>query len=138
MTAATGRRAEEWSRLGLAEALRWAVPLRMLELRRSPPYAERRRRLPYGMTVSLGAGDTVMFHGKNPKNTIITFDAYAWALALLALETPGGVTFLGVHWCTAGHEGCPHEARPGPEPAGPWWEPLAELEALARAEGWVA
>lgn len=134
MSHAADARAEQWSRLGLAEALRWAVPLKAAELLRHPPHL-RRRRLPHGTVAYLGLGDGILFKGKRWQNAALAFDAYAWALAYLAVSNPGGVTRFGVHWCAGGHDGCPHDDRPAP--AGPWWEPLAELEELARAEGFT-
>lgn len=134
MSHAADARAEAWSRLALAEGLRWAVPLKAAELLRHPPHL-RRRRLPPGTVAYLGAGDALMFTGKNWKAALLAFDAYAWALAYLAVENRAGATFLGVHWCAADHEGCPHGDRPAPPPTGEWWEPLDELAALAHAEG---
>ena len=138
MTHAADRVAEQHARTSLAEGLRWAVPLCMLELRGLTP-ERRRRRIPHGTVANLGMGDAIMFHSKsgNWKNTAVAFQAYAWALALQALE-PGGATFPGVHWCATKHEGCPHGDRPDAGPPKDWREPLDELEALANAEGLAA
>ena len=133
MTHEADRRAEQWSRLGLAEALRWAVPLRMLELRGLGSDTARRRRLPPSVAANIYRGDAVMFTGKNWKSAALGFDAYAWTLAYLAY-TPGGVTILDVHWCAGTHSGCPHDTEPAPNLAGPWREPLVELEELARGQ----
>ena len=138
MTYAADLEAEQHARESLAEGLRWAVPLCMLELRRFPPGPTRRRRLPHGTVAYLGEGDAVMFHTKNWKTTALAFRSLAFALAYLALETPDGATLFGVHWCVGDHEGCPHADRPGTGPPRDWREPLDELERLARAEGLAA
>ena len=51
MTYAAELEAEQWSRLCLAEGLRWAVPIYMLVLR-GMTHAERRRRVPYGIVAN--------------------------------------------------------------------------------------
>lgn len=120
------------NRLILAESLRFAVPIHMLELRDVP--ADRRRHyLPPGGLEALGFGDVLMFKGQRRQTAARAFDAYARALAALAYQ-PGGVTLFGAHFCVAPHDGCPRDWTPRPPIAWPAVNPLDELEALIAAE----
>lgn len=121
----------EEARSNLAEGLRFAVPLHIAEIRHWP--ADRRRfYLPPGGLESLGMADAIMFQTRNWRLTARAFNAYARTLAILAYE-PVGVTLFGVHFCTAPHDGCPHDWTP--RPPVDWAARIAELRASASAEG---
>ena len=49
-------------------------------------------------------GDNMLYGGRHAGET---FTALAYSLAHLA-QTPGGVTFAGIHWCADGHSGTHH------------------------------
>lgn len=124
-------------RESLAEGLRFAVPIHMLELRTVP--ADRRRfYLPPGGLESLGMADSIMWRPKSWKLAARSFDAYARTLAILAYE-PGGVDLFDVHFCAAPHPGCPHDWTPRPPVDGAatmdeFNAILDEYEALLDAE----
>jgi hypothetical protein len=49
-------------------------------------------------------GDIILYRGGKKGETAKAFNAMAEGLAIGAYQ-PGGVTFLGEHWCTD-HEAC--------------------------------
>jgi hypothetical protein len=88
---------------GLDVSLQAWVPMRIRELRDVP--AAELQRIAVECSRRVGAqGDQLQYGGHASGD--------AWAelvtgLAALAILTPGGVTWRGMHWCAAAHEGCP-------------------------------
>jgi hypothetical protein len=105
--------------------LQAAVPLRILELLAMPAW-QRAEAVQHwaadAVEVVASNGDTLMFKAKPHKltdaqvgpssrrrvgdevSTATTFNHLARGLAALAMA-PGGVRFLGTHWCAASHPG---------------------------------
>lgn len=90
----------------LVETLRLAVPLHIAELRG----ASDRQRAFWGNDAAntvAAHGDILQYGGKTPKSrkqVAATFNQLARGLACMAYS-PGGVTFMGVHWCVWAHAG---------------------------------
>lgn len=113
----------------LRETLRLAVPLHMAELERLPVDM-----LPgiasAAATVVGSHGDALQFGGKHCREA---FNALARGLAAAALTAPGGIDYLGAHWCATpacranrrfdhADEESPTEASPLPTP-----RPIADV-----------
>ena len=94
----------------LAETLRLAVPMHMAEAAGMRP----EHRVATASRL-VGAdelpGDALIFGANNPKTTARAFNSLARGLAMAAYQ-PGGVTYLGAHWCTGPHDGCPTPPAP--------------------------
>lgn len=89
-------------RRGLADFLCFLVPLAIQEQSGLP--ARRIDAMREELIDMIAAhGDDLQFGGTHQKSARV---ALAKALAILA-TAEGGVTILGVHACTAEHEGCP-------------------------------
>ncbi|MGW1615668.1 hypothetical protein ACWCQZ_40715 [Streptomyces sp. NPDC002285] len=89
-------------RRGLADFLCFLVPLAIQEQSRLS--AQRIDAMREELIDMIAAhGDDLQFGGAHQKSARV---ALAKALAILA-TAEGGVTILGVHACTAEHEGCP-------------------------------
>lgn len=83
-----------------------AVPMWIHEIRHWSP--QRRAEAADRCTDLTTAADVVLEPSrKEAVTTAKTFNAVAQGLACLAY-TPGGVTFLGMHWCVYPHEDCQH------------------------------
>jgi hypothetical protein len=138
VTATPGARSltDEDARLCLVEGLRGLVPIHIIELRLWPA-ARRHTYPPAGWRGALGQLDAVQWKPRDWRATARGFDVLSRGLAVAAYE-PGGITAFSdeLHFCTAGHPDCPFSPRPEPDPLGPWWAPLDELEELLAAEGW--
>ncbi|MFE0852253.1 hypothetical protein [Streptomyces mutabilis] len=94
-------------RSGLADFLCFLVPLAIQEQSRmSAGRIDALREELIDMIAE--HGDDLQFGGTHQKSARV---ALAKALAVLA-TAEGGVTILGVHACTAEHEGCPGSTRP--------------------------
>jgi hypothetical protein len=110
-------------------ALSAAVPLRIWEMR---DWSERRRiEETRGVADVIGCeGDLLMFGGKRGE-TARVFNALAKGVAAAAYQ-PGGITFLGVHWCV-NHALCEQAVAaavadvPEPEPSR-LWRRVVDLE----------
>ncbi|MFD8626664.1 hypothetical protein ACFV4E_22735 [Streptomyces hygroscopicus] len=89
-------RGENTQRMVLLETLRLAVPMHMAELRPLEP-SHRAEIASRCATVIGSHGDALQFGGKHCREA---FNALARGLAAAALTVPGGVDFLGAHWCT--------------------------------------
>ncbi|MFM9462653.1 hypothetical protein ACKI1K_07340 [Streptomyces scabiei] len=105
-------------RTGLADFLCFLVPLAIEEQSRLS--SERIDGMREELLDTIAAhGDDLQFGGTHQKSARV---ALAKALALLA-TAEGGVTILGVHACTAVHEGCPgfkpRESTPPTSGSGP-------------------
>lgn len=88
----------------LQTMLRFSVPLQIFEIRnRSTEELQRLAQEASQMVAS--HGDDLMFGGKHCAET---FNSLATGLAAAALILPGGVDWMEMHFCTQGHEGCPH------------------------------
>lgn len=118
--------------LGLVESLRFAVPLAIRELQLQLRSGVRLETFlgnairdaahvgTYGDVLTHAAGGRLVLHG--PKRTASQVNNMALAhnglvrgLAAIAIMTPGGVDFAGVHFCAARHTGCPfNDLKPGP------------------------
>ncbi|MCZ1019385.1 hypothetical protein [Streptomyces noursei] len=83
----------------LVEALRVAVPLHMLELSKHTP-AEVMAIAQASASVIASKGDVLQFQTPKRGETAKAFNALARGLAAAALTAWGGVTFMGLHWCT--------------------------------------
>jgi hypothetical protein len=111
--------------LALVESLRFAVPLAILELRHEHragvPLYKLRQDVAHvgtysdGMTCAPGRRGQL----RGPQRTAAQVNNFALAhnglvrgLAALATMTPGGLTYAGIHFCAAPHEGCPFDSRP--------------------------
>jgi len=88
----------EWERSNplLAVSLECAVPLRILEHRKTDP-EERIKRARELANVVASHGDDILYRSKRRGESAAAFNALAEGIALLAYA-PGGVTFLGAHW----------------------------------------
>jgi hypothetical protein len=101
VAAAKTGEAEALSELLLLTALQVAVPMRIMDLRALPPGA-RTNQIRWWAEDAAGViaarGDILQYGGKRGKSAA-AFDWLARGLAAAAFS-PGGITFLGVHWCT--------------------------------------
>lgn len=117
----------------LTETLRLAVPMYIAELQRLHPAGVPLYK-PKDDAAAIGTyGDALQFAGRAERSpagrraTTKGFNGLARGLATAALG-PGGVTFAGLHWCVAAHEGCPTPPRPEPKPVTA--EEIAEVVGL--------
>jgi hypothetical protein len=103
---------EQAVRSTLLTTLQLAVPLHIAVLATST-VEERIALAKTAADVIASQGDLLQFKGSKPGKTAAVFNALARGLAAAAYQ-PGGVTFLGQHWCTD-HVLCTSaEAQPGP------------------------
>ena len=96
----------------LSIALQAAVPIAILEMRSWAPEARQAAAAEWGQIIA-SHGDDILFRSARKGDSAKAFTALARGLAALAY-CPGGVRFLGIHWCTD-HETCTgaeREARP--------------------------
>lgn len=115
--------------LGLIESLRFAVPLEIIELSHKHPQGVPRWELDRAIpnigtyATSLMFTDSKPGQSRAPARTSHQLNSFGLAhnalvrgLAAMALATPGGVTFAGLHWCTADHEDCPNPPKEQAQP----------------------
>jgi hypothetical protein len=87
----------------MLSTLQIAVPMWIEELRHIEP--EQRLARASGLAdIIASQGDIILYRGGKKGETAKAFNAMAEGLAIGAYQ-PGGVTFLGQHWCTD-HEAC--------------------------------
>lgn len=86
-------------------SLQLAVPMAVVELSRVTDDERLALAREHGQYIA-EHGDDILYRGVHTREA---FAALAKGLAALAYQ-PGGVLFLGEHWCTEEHEGCPHRA----------------------------
>lgn len=101
----------ETNRGHLAEALRFAVPLHIAEMRGWPADRRRLHGLPAGWQAHIHKADALMFRPATRmgwQGFRLAFALWARGLAVLAFE-PGGVDLFDLHFCAAPHPDCPHD-----------------------------
>lgn len=87
----------------LQTTLALAVPLWIERARTYPEDTRLARARECGQIVA-SRGDVIMFRDKKRGESAKAFNALAEGIACAAFQ-PGGITFLGQHWCTD-HEAC--------------------------------
>ncbi len=87
----------------LAGTLALAVPLWMERVKAYPEEIRLARARECGQVVA-ERGDIIQFRAKKRGETARAFNALAEGIACAAFQ-PGGITFLGQHWCRD-HEAC--------------------------------
>jgi hypothetical protein len=128
--------------IALVESLRFAVPLAIRELLWQHPGGVPLYMLKDDASRIGTYSDVLMcppgYRGqtRGPQRAARQANGFALAhnglvrgLAALAIMTPEGVTFAGLHWCTRPHADCPTPPRAAAKPATA--EEIAELVALA-------
>lgn len=128
--------------VALVESLRFAVPLAIRELQCEHPDGVPLHKLKDDAARISTYSDVLMCppgyrrQVRGPQRTARSLNNFALAhnglvrgLAALAIMTPDGVTFAGLHWCTRPHADCATPPRAAAKPA--MAEEIAELVALA-------
>jgi hypothetical protein len=101
--------------LSLVETLRFAVPTYIAEFRDAGPADLMRAGRAAALLVG-ERGDVLTFSGRKEhtasqrSSVALAFNGLARGLGALAYN-PGGITFAGLHWCTAAHDDCPTPPR---------------------------
>lgn len=121
--------ADDENAIALVESLRFAVPLAILELESAHPGGVPLSKLlldsarigTYSDCLLFAPGFRGQTRGSqrtaaNLNNYTLAHNGLVRGLAALAIMTPGGLTYAGVHFCAAPHDGCPFDAQPVREP----------------------
>ena len=87
----------------LSIALQATVPIAILEMRSWTAEARQAAAAEWGQIIA-SHGDDILFRSARQGDSAKAFTALARGLAALAY-CPGGVRFLGIHWCTD-HQAC--------------------------------